>query len=762
MSCPSGGVGLALLVVLIYHQVSRKKDMKERQRLKEEEEQGSPVANHVNHPNVRERTRDFFFQANSNEPWNKEAMMFGGRTDRHNGPFRLRTDDNGGCFQCPHCKADGQISNLMKRDNWMNGGVRVEEDQERRRARMATDEERRRQAAQQQNLNRDVPKFYSHNNTNSFPPPMKESTEPWPSHRTDRNMDRHRSDMELKSRGHEMLHCKNCRRTYRSPEQNGIQDTITSKDPTALNGRGRNSPFEQRKHADFKREMRNVKFDLQSLRSSHGKESQEEAANPRDKEKENERRHKAQSGHALKVKLNLNPLRKSKIHPGRKNEQSHAENRSSKRRKEKRRHGKEKEEVEEEGKYDKKTKSSSETRRKSSKRGVVLKDGEKEEEEEAKGEEGQKSSTSSKPKTTISKSEKVGQESSEGDQVKNTNLESSQFADDTSASVSLQVHQYQAGGSVPSRAQLLSQNPFSLFPADRNRTTSLSLLGSAGSQLTGSSLSLQTGNVFLNTLAPGSRSLLPAGLANPTSPTVGLTGFSAASKGSSDSLSRPAAGGIISSVPSLLANPVLGSSVHSAPRQTLQSEEPVQTLVNPGADPALLSLSQFPLDSSGLVTSLKLDPGLGQGFQTGEGLLQLPTKSQVRPNQDRIPNQGQIVMSGVAAQAPGPETRVEMSSINSQAESRHVPVDTSPGAVLETEGAAVGGSRDSLKVSALDVSAPDVSTLSETSPGAGAAALLQQEYLSEDGSSSPRRRLRLILPEKTSNHQPTALERKIR
>lgn len=751
---------MTLLVVLIYHQVSRTKNMKERQRLKEEEERGNPVANHVNHPDVRERTRDLFFQANSTDPWNKEAMMLDGRTDRHNGPFRSRADENGGCVQCPHCKTDGQISNLMKKDNWMNGGIRVEEDQERRRARMATDEERRRRAAQQLNLNRDVPKFYSHDNTNSSSHPVKGTTEPWPSHKTDRNMDRHRSDVEVKVRGYEMLHCKNCHRTYRSPGQNGVQGTIMSKDPSALNGRGRDSPFEKIKHVDFKRETRNVKFDLQSLRSSHGKDHQEEAASPRDKEKESERRHKVKSGHALKVKLNLKPLRKSKVHPGRKNEQPHAEPRSSKRRKEKRRHGKEKEEVEEEGKYDKKTKSSSEKRRKSSKR-VVFK--ESEEEEEAKGEEDQKNSTSSKPKKTISESEKVGQESSEGDQVPNTNVESSQFADDTLVSVSaqsLQAQRYQAGGSAQSRAQLLSQNPFSLFPADRNRTPSLSLLGSAGSQLTGSSLSLQTGNVLLNTLAPGSHAVLPAGLAHSAAPNVGLTGFSVAPTGSSDSLRRQAAGGIISSVPSLLPNLVLGSSVHSASPQTSQPEEPVRTLVNPGSDPALLSLSQLPLDSSALVTSLKLDPGLGQGFQTGEGLLQLSTKSQVPPNQDHIPNQGQTDMSGVTAQAPEPETTVEtMSNNNSQTESRHVPVDTTPGGVLETEGAAVGGSRDSMKVSALDVSAPGVSTQSETSPG---AALLQQEYLSEEGGSSPRRRLRLILPEKTSSQQPTALERKIR
>ncbi|XP_059914753.1 collagen alpha-1(III) chain-like isoform X3 [Gadus macrocephalus] len=45
---------------------------------------------------------------------------------------------------------------------------------------------------------------------------------------------------------------------------------------------------------------------------------------------------------------------------------------------------------------------------------------------------------------------------------------------------------------------------------------------------------------------------------------------------------------------------------------------------------------------------------------------------------------------------------------------------------------------------------------------AGSQALLQQEYLSEDGGSSPKRKLKLVLPEKSSSRPPTALERKIR
>uniref|UniRef100_A0AAV2JRR1 LRRCT domain-containing protein n=1 Tax=Knipowitschia caucasica TaxID=637954 RepID=A0AAV2JRR1_KNICA len=45
---------------------------------------------------------------------------------------------------------------------------------------------------------------------------------------------------------------------------------------------------------------------------------------------------------------------------------------------------------------------------------------------------------------------------------------------------------------------------------------------------------------------------------------------------------------------------------------------------------------------------------------------------------------------------------------------------------------------------------------------ASTAALIQQEYMSEGGGSSPKRKLRLVIPEKATNRPLTALERKIR
>lgn len=53
-------------------------------------------------------------------------------------------------------------------------------------------------------------------------------------------------------------------------------------------------------------------------------------------------------------------------------------------------------------------------------------------------------------------------------------------------------------------------------------------------------------------------------------------------------------------------------------------------------------------------------------------------------------------------------------------------------------------------------------TSTQADPDGNAAKVLQQEYLSEDGGSDLKRKLRLVLPEKTSSRPLTALERKIR
>ncbi|KAI3375343.1 hypothetical protein L3Q82_021839, partial [Scortum barcoo] len=851
--CFIGGVGLTLLVVLIYYQVSRRKKLKDYKRQKEEEEGNSAAANHhVNHIDVSEKRRELFLQANSSQPWDREAMMLDARTSGHDGQFRSRADENHSHFRCPDCRMEGQrgMGPDSMRENRTNGGMEAEEERERRRMRMMTEEEKWRLGTPW-----DIPnRLLSHGNTNSSSHQWKETLSQRPetlaAYRTNREMgESHRTDMEGKSRGHESLHCEGCHRTYRAPELNTRQGRghAIMRDSALFDGfpsqfretdRGRNvnhNQFDMMKNTEWRRETRNVRFDLDSSGppergNSRGEEGRrgkrkEEERTAKDEERGEVRRHKAkvQSSRLLKVKLNLNPLRKSKVHPKRKAEQGHSEKSSSKKSKDKRRDGKEREEKEWKGKSGKTTKSSSEKMKKSATAKGLTKDGKKENEEEDKGGgKGQKSKTSFKQKKTTSKSEQCSQESTEGDKGGNSHLENLQPADtsstadqSTSANATRQGQhlqggniQYQGAGLVMGNAQLSLQHPLSRSVTDRNHTANLSLLGPAGSQLTGSSLS-QGGNSLLNTMASGSNAVFPSYPANSVAQSIAISGPSMAPSGVPGSFSRQAGVGLLSPATSLLSNSVHAnllqanvihtSSPHTSQPAGLASSLAANLAVNPA--PVLsLSQSQPPPDSSPLVAIQKSDPvqgpGLqtgeklhqlvaiqksdpvqGPGLQTGEKLHQLPPESQAPQDKESLPLPIQEpssvdVFSGVTPQASESLMTVEnLSNNNSQAETGRVPpgstVSISAGGVALSERLPVGvsgGSMQAADVPLSGVSAPGMSTqsVSTTGDAAAAAALVQQEYLSEEGGSSPRRKLRLVLPEKTSSRPPTALERKIR
>ncbi|XP_044077070.1 uncharacterized protein lrrc53 isoform X2 [Siniperca chuatsi] len=822
--CFIGGVGLTLLVVLIYHQVSRRKKLKESKRQKEEEEGSSTVANHhVNHLDVSEKRRDLFLQANSSQPWDTEAMTLDARIDGHGGQFRSRADENLSHFRCLDCSTEGQRrmgQNLMRGNNRINGGMEAEEEREKRRMRMMTEDER---GTQQGIFNRDIPnRLFSHSNTNSSSYPWKEIFSQRPETLTDYKTNRemgesHSTDMEGKSRRHETLHCERCHRTYRPPEQNMRQARIhiNMRDSALFDDfpsqyrqidRGRNVNHNQSdmlKNTEWRRATRNVTFDLESPRTleqgkSQGDEGgrgkrEEEEWTTRDKDRGRVRGHKAkvQSSRLLKVKLNLNPLQKSKVHPKRKTDHGHSEKSNSKKSKDKRQDGKQREEKEGKGKSGKKTKGSSKKMKKSiTKR--LTEDGVEEKEEEDRGG-GQKSKTSSKQKKMTSKSGQRSQGSTEGDEGENTHPENSQsgyttnIADQSASAIAIGQGQnlqagsiqYQGAGLELGSAQLSVQYPVSLSTTDRNHTTNT---GSVGSQLTASSLS-QGGNFLLNTIAQGSNTLFPSYPAKSIAPSIAISGPNMAPSGAPDSFSRQAGVGLTFPTTSLLANtvhanPLQASAIHTSPLHTSQLAELASILAaNPAIPPAQsLSQSRPPSDSSPLVAKLKSDPAQGPGLQTGE-VHQLPSESQAPQTKESLSLPTQAPPSvdgsfGVTSQAPGPLTTVEnLSNNNSQTEMGHVPagstVNMSAGGVALTEGLAAGvsgGSMQAADVCVSGISAPSMSTQSVSSTGdaVAAAALLQQEYLSEEGGSSPRRKLRLVLPEKTSSRPPTALERKIR
>lgn len=720
---------MTLLAVLICYHVSQRKKKKESQRPKEELDKGRTTANHVDQLGDRERMRDFVLQANSSQQWSKESMTLNERMDHHRDTFKSRAEGNGSNVHCPHCNTNGKMPNQMRKGKWLNGGPEAGDVQERRKLRMMVEEERR-GVIQQQN--------YSWNVSNKVPPHitdssfhlLRETSDNLPPYKADGDMGNHRTDDESKSRRYETSHCRNCHRTSR-PEENMTHRMPHSNqmDICDFNGKVRREPF-RKMNTELKRETKNVKFDLTRSRTNRGEESleeeEQEEETPRGNEKSSDSRHKVQSSRLMKVKLNLNPLRKSKVHPRKKNEHGHTKNTSSKRSKEKRRHGKGEEEEGEE-KSGKRAKSSREKKRKSSKT-----------EEADKGE--QKSSTSKRDK------------SAEGDQEKNPNISQPPDGDTVSAQ-DLQTLQYQSAGLALGGAQLAFQHPFSFSPADRNRSTNLSLLNSPGSLLTGSTLSLQAGKALLNTMSSGCNPLLTHGLVNPIAPSVTLSGLNIAPGGATESFARLPAVSTRSSNPPLLAkmiqvNPLQAGGNPPAPFLTSTSDGPVLSLANPANEPVALGYSQMQFDSSAFVAAPKLDLTHSQDIQTGKGPIQSTTESQAPSTKDDLPEQDQDETLGDTS-----ETRVEKMSVNMP-----------PEGVAHTEGPQVGGSGERLKadsLSVMDQSAPSLSIPDESSPVAGGAALLQQEYLSEDGGSSPRRKLRLVLPEKTSNRPPTALERKI-
>nr|XP_024661875.1 uncharacterized protein LOC112436479 [Maylandia zebra] len=419
--------------------------------------------------------------------------------------------------------------------------------------------------------------------------------------------------------------------------------------------------------------------------------------------KRREKRQKVQSSRLVKVKLNLNPLRKSKVHPRKKNEQGPLEKSSSKKSKEKRKDGKEREEKEEKGKSSKKKIGKSSKIETSAEVGIK--------EEEVRGEEGQKSQTPSEK--TTSKSDNNDQKSTEDSRYpeNNQSVQSSSAADQSGSTIvsghgqSLLGNKYQGTGLTLGSAQ--------------HSSTNLSLLGSAGSQLSGSSLSLPGGNFLLSTLASGSNLLFPRGPA----PSIAFSGPNVAPSSAPDMLIREAAGGVLSA-----ANPLHAS----ATPQT--GGAPLNLAANPGVNPAVVQ-----------------SPSQSQMLPDSAPLVAMPKPELV---------QGQVI----APKRLEPTSTVENISIsNSQAETGNVSVgtiaDISVGGVAQTEVPAVERSGASMQEAGVS-GVPGISTESESST---AAALLQQEYLPEEGGSpSLRRKLRLVLPEKTSSRPLTALERKIR
>lgn len=773
--CASGGVGLTLLVVFICYQVFRKKKLKESKGHKDEEGGNSTVVNHNDsHLDVGEMRRDFFLQARSTKPRNRESMTLD-RVENQSGQFWIRAEEDSSHFRCPDCSTAeqrGNGSNMMRWNNRINREVEADEERVRWKMRMVTEEGRgQRGILSKDNANK--VKVSSQPKRETF----NERPENLPAYETGGDMDSYKIYGEGKGAGYENVQCGSCHRTYRPQEQTIRPGRMepNRRDSTAFNGfppqhrltltDKNHSQFDMVKTTDLRREPRNVTFDLESLgtlkpRNVQGKDKDKGVVEVRtSRDIEREKRAKGQSSRLLKVKLNLNPLRRSKVHPKRKNEQDHLEKDSSKKRNEKRQQrGKDRQEKGGKGKSSNKTKASGEKLKKSRSRRPSDDSG-KEKVGEHK-EEGTK---------TNSEKEKIvqGESNSQTGEIPSSADEST-----TAAATGQKQHsqggsaQYQGAGLVHGSAEPSSKLPFSLSAAERNHAN-FPLLASAGSRLSGSNLSLQGGNILLNTVASGFKTLFPNSQANSVAPSITVSGPNLA-RGPLDSFSGQTGIGLRSPATALLidtvhANPLQSSVIQTAAFHNSQAGGLDLNLaaINPESTQSLFQ-SHIPL-----LDIQKAEVAQVPGLHTRQEFHQLLLESQAPQIKESLPVQAQAPADGLSvltSQTLGSAKTVENLSNTETETVRVARGSTSAGGADLAAGpaaaaAAAGVPGDSTQAG--DVSVSGVSG-SATGDAAEAVVLLHQEYLSEEGDSSPRRKLRLALPEKPSSRPPTALERKIR
>lgn len=759
------------LTVLFYCKVILKEKVKRRIKEKLEEVEKNIAAKRSE---VREKRRELFLQAKSRLPWNGDVMPSDPGTDDLDQQVKSQVYDSDSYFWCSDCTIKGQRGmgpNAMSWNHGISTKMEGDEEIEERGVRMMTEQEKRRLGTRQAAFSRDLP------NTNSSSHPRTESYS-----RTSYTEigEGYRTDMEGDSKGHETLQCKACHRTYRLPEQNikyrkGRIPTNT-RDLALFNGfpsqygridEGVNhnfNLFDTIKTTDFRREAKNVSFDLERLRTFRYESNEkrgEEGQTSRDEESDRGRIHKSkvQSNRSVKVKLNLSPLRKSKIHPKRRAKQGHSDKRSSKKSKDEEQIGKERGERKGRGSSGQKTNKSREKMKKSTKTKGSTEDGE-EEKEEDKG--GQQKRTS-----------KSGRESTDWDQGENKDPENSEpgdatkIADESASAIATGLGQnIQETGLNFGSAQRLSQHPLSLSASNRNRTTHLSLLSSTSSHLSGHSLSLQGENALLNTMASESISQVPGYPANSIVPGLVYSAPNIAQSGASGGFSRQAVVDLMAPVPSHPANLAHANPLEASPIQTspLHSTQLAGLALNSTTNPNPASVQSVSLHPDSSFTERpKPDSAQGLGPQTAAAPNQLPPKFQAPQTKDSptLSTQASPSAEGFSeVTPPAPVTNAEnLPDSTGQRETGSVPAST------ESLDAGVSGdSVQAADVPLSSVSAAVVSTQSVSSAGDAdtSAALLQQEYLSEEGGSSPRRKLRLVLPEKTSSRPPTALERKIR
>lgn len=308
-----------------------------RKRQKEAEDGNSSTADP---PDVSERRNHV--HAENGLAFDREAATWDPRTyDPLQQPYP-RTNKNHDQFWCSSCRTEdlrGIGQNLTRWNNGTNEQLETDEGTERRRVRMTITEHDLRRFATQQRILEFTNKL-SHSGTSSH---LRNGAAGRRVEAVINNREEgggYKAEGGGRSKRTEALFCNSCHRACRPSETNfrrggfhgKVKDSFSHFPDRDLN----NGTYYDIKDIKMGRKGRNVTFNLESLRNSHSEE-------------EGSSRGEERAGHPnvqlrqLKVKLNLNPLWKSKVHPKRRSEQGHPGRSRSKKGKGKRVTGKTKE-----------------------------------------------------------------------------------------------------------------------------------------------------------------------------------------------------------------------------------------------------------------------------------------------------------------------------------------------------------------------------------------------------------------------------------
>ncbi|XP_077580805.1 uncharacterized protein LOC144201869 [Stigmatopora nigra] len=699
--CFLGGIFLTLLIVLIYYRITYRKKVIQSQTQKEIEEGNGPQANYLH--NLSDVERKHFW--NTHHLLDSKSIPPVRKTEHYEHPFHLKDNEHDRYFICPDCKVEEP-----KLNQWDNGnnGVMLDGDRRRRRMLLTEEEEEKNQLEGHHDiLGRGLPhNILSRGSSMSLSRKWKDTFTPKPDIPAADHANKELGvRFDTRSRQSGKLLCKSCHGAYGKSSNSMKESRIHSNmgdlsDETICNIGNRWRTIESNQLNERKNmQARKEIFSMER----NLQETRRRTYLSRKIGGETQRRHKGklQSNGMLRSKPNLKAHGRTKIHPKMKTEQKRNDSRGKDRRHE---------EKQMETKAENVKRSSKKERTIPANEGVIR-------------DEDNRDLRKYQRINAVSKNVQISQDSNgyreETHQRDTVTVTPATSITDTPCSTTAEgasiigqgmTLPYHKAGIVLGKSQISSEQPFSSSAADKFHSTSPPIPGSAGSQLMDSNHSLQGRSLLLNTSNPAGDSVLP------TDPTSSMfPNIVGNSSENGNSLTQHCSE---SQYEFNIASPEQGNSELS---QGQESEHKPSPLVCESEPPSsFLPINTYP----SIVSSSEVNPQDSRAMNTVENLSKCYSQTE-----------NQTVQGGpVDSVFDDRKSCIEVQAV-------------SEGDMLDANVSPQGGSTRSTSTTG---------SAKTTSP------LLHQEYLSEEDGSTSRRKLRLVIPEKTSNREPTPLEKKIR